>query len=113
MGRAFGAGFAPGSNLPKMVHHLKWFSRRSRISPKSELLSPVSSNKNPVWEQALKSCADPARATHFLELLSATSAGTKLPKYSAEQARILAALFSGSLFLGNLLVGHPDWLDLF
>ena len=31
---------------------------------------------------------------------------------SAEQARVLAALFSGSQALGNLLVARPDWLSV-
>ena len=68
--------------------------------------------KSPVWQKAVKSSPDPPRAKHFLELLAATTAGTALQKFSAEQARILAALFSGSHVLGNLLVAHPDWLDL-
>src|ERR1035437_3921901 len=63
--------------------------------------------KNPVWTNAIKSCADPQRAKQFLELLAATSAGTALQASSAEQARILAALFSGSRALSNLLVARP------
>jgi [glutamine synthetase] adenylyltransferase / [glutamine synthetase]-adenylyl-L-tyrosine phosphorylase len=67
--------------------------------------------KNPVWTNAIKSCADPQRARHFLDLLAATSAGAALQASSAEQARILAALFSGSQALSNLLVARPDWLS--
>ncbi len=66
--------------------------------------------KNPVWTNAIKSCADPQRARHFLELLAASSAGAALPIFPAEQARVLAALFSGSRALSNLLVARPDWL---
>ena len=66
--------------------------------------------KNPVWTNALKNCADPQRAKHFLDLLAATDAGAALQASSAEQARILAALFSGSQALSNLLVARPDWL---
>ena len=66
--------------------------------------------KNPVWTNAIKTCADPQRARHFLDLLAATSAGAALQAASAEQARILAALFSGSQALSNLLVARPDWL---
>lgn len=66
--------------------------------------------KNPVWTNAIKSCADPQRARRFLELLAATSAGTALQAPSAEQARIFAALFSGSQALSNLLVARPEWL---
>jgi [glutamine synthetase] adenylyltransferase / [glutamine synthetase]-adenylyl-L-tyrosine phosphorylase len=66
--------------------------------------------KNPVWTNALKTCADPRRARQFFDLLAATSAGAALPALSAEQAHILAALFSGSQALSNLLVARPDWL---
>ena len=51
--------------------------------------------KASVWAKAVKGSADPARAKHFFELLAATSAGDKLEKLGAEEARILAALFSG------------------
>jgi glutamate-ammonia-ligase adenylyltransferase len=68
--------------------------------------------KNPVWTNAIKSCADPQRAKQFLELLAATSAGTALQASSAEQARILAALFSGSRALSNLLVARPEWFGV-
>lgn len=62
------------------------------------------------WTLALKSCADPARARHFLDVLLATETGPTLRGCSGEQARILAALFSGSQVLGNLLAKHPAWL---
>jgi glutamate-ammonia-ligase adenylyltransferase len=68
--------------------------------------------KNPVWTNAIKSCADPQRAKQFLELLAATSAGTALQASSAEQVRILTALFSGSQALSNLLVARPEWLGV-
>ena len=67
---------------------------------------------SPVWTSAFKSCADPLRARQFLELLTATSAGAALLAASGEQARILAALFSGSQALSNLLVARPDWLSV-
>ena len=57
-----------------------------------------------------RACADPQRARHFFDLLAATSAGAALQAASAEQARILAALFSGSQALSNLLVARPEWL---
>ena len=66
--------------------------------------------KTPAWKNAIQTCADPRRAEHFLDLLAATSAGEVLPAASDEQARILAALFSGSQALSNLLVARPDWL---
>lgn len=65
---------------------------------------------NRVWTKVVKACADPARARHFLELLSVTSVRALIAKANEEQARILAALFSGSPALSNLLVAHPEWL---
>jgi len=68
--------------------------------------------KNPVLTNAIKRCADPQRARQFLELLAATGAGTALQTASAEQARILAMLFSGSQALSNLLVARPEWFGM-
>jgi glutamate-ammonia-ligase adenylyltransferase len=65
---------------------------------------------SPIWTKALKCCADPQRAKHFLELLWATNAGPALASCQESQAKVLAALFSGSQALSNLLVSHPDWL---
>jgi [glutamine synthetase] adenylyltransferase / [glutamine synthetase]-adenylyl-L-tyrosine phosphorylase len=67
--------------------------------------------KNLVWTNAIKACADPQRARQFLDRLAATGAGTALQAVSSEQAGILAALFSGSQALSNLLVARPDWLS--
>jgi glutamate-ammonia-ligase adenylyltransferase len=67
---------------------------------------------SPAWTNAIKTCADPQRARKFLELLAATSAGPALPAASGEQAGVLAALFSGSQALGNLLVARPDCLSV-
>ena len=66
--------------------------------------------KNPVWTNAIKSCPDPQRARHFLDLFAATNASAALQAPSAEQARILAALFSGSQALSNLLAARPEWI---
>jgi len=68
--------------------------------------------KIPSWTNAIKTCAEPQRAKHFLDLLAVTDAGAALQAASAEQARILAALFSGSQALSNLVVARPDWLSL-
>ena len=68
--------------------------------------------KIPTWTNAIKTCAEPQRAKHFLDLLAATDAGAALRAASAEQARILVALFSGSQALSNLLAARPDWLGL-
>ena len=68
--------------------------------------------KSKVWTNAVKACADPQRAKQFLDLLAANGAATGVEAASAEQARILAALFSGSQALSNLLLARPDWLSL-
>src|SRR6185436_17795749 len=64
-----------------------------------------------VWTKAIQHCAAPERGRHFLELLSATSAGPAARQASAEQARVLAALFSGSQALSASLLAHPEWLS--
>src|SRR6266404_8129921 len=66
--------------------------------------------KSVVWTKAMRECADPHRARHFFQLLAATNAGPALQECSIEQARVLAALFSGSRVGANLLVSHPEWL---
>lgn len=66
---------------------------------------------NNSWRTALKNCADPARANHFFELLAATEARSQLMRLPASQARVLAALFSGSQSLSTLLIAHPEWLE--
>src|SRR5438132_11709334 len=67
-------------------------------------------HQQPVWAKSIKNCADPQRAKHFLEQLAATSAGSALKKFGAEEARILTALFSGSPILSTKLSEHPEWL---
>ena len=67
--------------------------------------------KSPVWLKALKHCADPQRARHYLDLLAATTAAETLASASAEQARILCALFSGSQALSGWLIAHPGLLS--
>src|ERR1043166_3525023 len=64
------------------------------------------------WTKAIKTCADPARAKHFLKLLSETSARPALEKATPEQCVILAALFSGSQALSTQLVANPELLNL-
>src|SRR5262245_12013140 len=66
--------------------------------------------KSAIWTKAIKGSADPARARHFLGLLSGTASG--LQRVSEEQARVLAAVFSGSEASSNQLVARPEWLSL-
>ena len=65
---------------------------------------------NPLWAKAIRTCADPQRAKHHLQLLAATAARAALEKFSDEQVRVLIALFSGSQALGDWLVANPDAL---
>ena len=62
------------------------------------------------WQQIIQASADPQRAKHGFDQLKATNAAGPLRQASPEEARILAALFSGSQALGQLLLKHPDWL---
>ncbi len=63
-----------------------------------------------VLAQAIQQAPSPERARQGFTHLLGTSAAAELGKASAEQARILAALFSGSQAMGGLLLAHPDWL---
>lgn len=67
--------------------------------------------KHAVLANAIKTCADPKRAKHYLDLLRATQAGPLLDGFHPEQARVLAAVLGGSQTLSGLLVAHPDWLQ--
>ncbi len=60
--------------------------------------------------EVLEACADPPRVKAALELLRASEAAAALRKLNAEQARIVAALLSGSQAALESLLGHPEWL---
>jgi glutamate-ammonia-ligase adenylyltransferase len=60
--------------------------------------------------KVLEECADPQRAKAAVELLRTSDAAPALRKLSAEQARVLAALLSGSQAALEGLLAHPDWL---
>ena len=64
-----------------------------------------------VWQKPLQTAADPDRVRHYLRELQATAHGAMLNDVSSEQARALAALWSGSPAMSDLLVAHPLWLD--
>ena len=68
--------------------------------------------KKPDWHKLAVASADPVRVRHFFAALAATEAGPPLEKYSADQMRVVVALLSGSLALGNLLVANPGWLSV-
>src|SRR4051812_45555502 len=57
-----------------------------------------------VWKKAAAAAPDPERVAHYAKEL-------ELKDTSAEQARILAALFSGSPESAELLHRHPEWIE--
>ena len=62
-----------------------------------------------VWDTVLKAAPDAQRAVgYFAKFKAAAPAAVK--RASAEQARIVAAVFSGSQFLSETLLAHPEWL---
>ncbi len=63
-----------------------------------------------ILSDALENSADPQRARSGVVQLQSTVAGAALKKISTEQARVLAALLSGSQAALELLLAHPDWL---
>jgi [glutamine synthetase] adenylyltransferase / [glutamine synthetase]-adenylyl-L-tyrosine phosphorylase len=66
----------------------------------------------PVWQKAADASADPRRARHFFNDLAAAGASEALASAPQDQITTLAALFAGSQALSDLLVAHPDWLDI-
>jgi glutamate-ammonia-ligase adenylyltransferase len=65
-----------------------------------------------VWQNALRACADPPRARHWLEKLQCASDAPQLKTVSTDQARVLTALWSGSQALSELLAARPEWIAM-
>ncbi len=67
--------------------------------------------KNVLWENAVKESADPKRAKAYGEQMAGL-----LPDYfkalTKPQAKVTAALFSGSRALTELLITRPDWIEV-
>jgi [glutamine synthetase] adenylyltransferase / [glutamine synthetase]-adenylyl-L-tyrosine phosphorylase len=63
-----------------------------------------------VWKKAIVAAAVPERARHAWEQLRAVDSTGVLRDADAEQARIFAALASGSEWATECLVKHPEWL---
>jgi glutamate-ammonia-ligase adenylyltransferase len=63
------------------------------------------------WENEVKRAADPERAAGYGRQLAGL-----IPEYfsalNAEQAKVLAAFFSGSRALSELLISKPTWVEL-
>jgi [glutamine synthetase] adenylyltransferase / [glutamine synthetase]-adenylyl-L-tyrosine phosphorylase len=64
-----------------------------------------------LWTRAARQSADPERVCHYLTLLEETSAAAILKTASAEQARVIAAVLSGSRALGDFMVAHPESIE--
>jgi glutamate-ammonia-ligase adenylyltransferase len=69
--------------------------------------------KKGIWNVALRECANPARASHAYELFCTTEVGENLSDFTEGQARVLAALWSGSEALSASLMAHPAWVGIF
>ena len=67
--------------------------------------------KKGIWTKVLAKCADSQQAGRLLELLNATSAGVRVADCTEGEAKVIAALLSGSKALAALLVNHPEWLE--
>src|SRR5258708_22498658 len=66
---------------------------------------------NSMWSRTIRTSADPRQARHFYSLLAAADPDRALERVTVEQARILAALFSGSEAMSSLLVATPGWIS--
>jgi len=62
-----------------------------------------------IWNRALEQSAVPDRARHYFDQLRETEAKPILDQATAEQARLLVALLSGSRALSESLLAHPEW----
>lgn len=65
------------------------------------------------WQKIIKASADPARVKKFLSSSKEIGARPQLEQFPAESARALAAVVSGSQYLGELLLANPDLLSIF
>jgi [glutamine synthetase] adenylyltransferase / [glutamine synthetase]-adenylyl-L-tyrosine phosphorylase len=65
------------------------------------------------WQKIIKASADPARIRDFLNSTGETGSRSQLDKLSADSARVLAALLSGSQFLAELLLANPNLFSIF
>lgn len=64
------------------------------------------------WDQVVRRTAEPERARHYAQILIEKGAGEAFGSFSEEQARVLGQVFSGSRAMSELLVAHPEWLNV-
>jgi [glutamine synthetase] adenylyltransferase / [glutamine synthetase]-adenylyl-L-tyrosine phosphorylase len=63
------------------------------------------------WEKIIKTSADPLRVRDFLKSATAPRERSWLGHCSADSARVLAAVLSGSRYLAELIKSNPDLLS--
>ncbi|MGH7940059.1 MAG: bifunctional [glutamate--ammonia ligase]-adenylyl-L-tyrosine phosphorylase/[glutamate--ammonia-ligase] adenylyltransferase, partial [Limisphaerales bacterium] len=68
--------------------------------------------KKTAWEKVAKDSADPVRVRNYLKSVATPRERSWLDKCSTDSARMLAAVLSGSQFLGEVLHSNPDLLPL-
>src|SRR4051794_14637622 len=96
-----GAACSPRSSPARRTRVSKLPLKKSVSKPSSDALASLA-----IWKNAIKESADPARVSAVLLQLSSSDLADPLRKLSAEQARILAAVFSGSQVLTAQLQTH-------
>ena len=62
------------------------------------------------WQKIVKSSTDPVRVRKFLSSIAATDGQSHLGTFSTDSARTLAAVVSGSQYLGEVLLANPGLL---
>lgn len=67
--------------------------------------------RSEVWQQALVEAPWPEWAERHLAMLEESEGAGRLAGVNREQARILAALLSGSRIAAERLRRHPEWLE--
>src|ERR1700721_2169591 len=73
---------------------------------------PALPMKKPDWQKIINASADPARVKAFFTSSVQAALRPQLEKFSPDSAQALAALLSGSQFLGELLLANPALLPV-
>src|SRR5215472_15911957 len=108
----------PGKLTPANPRHKsKWIWIGSRFAAKPSISSKTFMRAAPMtrtdWPIIIKASADPARVRSFLNSSAETRAFPRLDKFPVDSKRALAALVSGSQYLGELLTAQPALLSVF
>jgi len=65
------------------------------------------------WQTIIKASAEPVRVRNFLTSASDAGVRPQPDRFSADSARALVALISGSEYLGEILLANPALLEVF